>query len=140
MIPKLYALITSRRDEGCFGVLFDGDGKEFAVFLMRTFDDDKAPNGQRVVVGPGEFVCKKSKYHKGGYETFEIIVEGHTKVLFHKLNWESQSEGCMGVGESFEVIDGKYGIAQSGKGFEEFWEKYKQFDQFILEVKEFIVK
>lgn len=131
MKPILYAIITSRRDEGCFGVLLDGDKKEFAVFLMRTFDDN------RIVVGPNDYTCNADFYHKGGYETFEIILEGHDRVLFHKLNWESQSEGCMGIGESFEIISGKYAIAQSGKGFEEFMKKYKGFKSFTLKIREF---
>src|SRR6266850_4577014 len=115
-LPKLYGLITSRRKEGCFGVLFNQKKEEFAVFLTRTF----GPENQ-ILVDVGEHHCIKSFYYKGGYPTFEIIVPGHTKILFHELNWAFQSEGCVGIAESFDVIAGKVGIGGSLHGFSEFW-------------------
>lgn len=132
MPPKLYGLITSRRDEGAFGVLFDALGKEFAVFLMRTFGVENS-----IVVGPGTYKCPKDFYQHGGYPTFGIPVPGHSRILFHKLNFEEESQGCIGIGESFEIIDGKYGIAQSGKGFTEFWDKYKSWAEIEFILKEF---
>lgn len=112
------------------------DRVPFAVTLERTFDDGKG--GQRVVIPMGASVCRRDFYHKGGYETFQIIVPGHDRVLFHKLNVETQSEACIGVGESFEVFNSGSltgpGIANSGAGFAEFMRRtagLKEFNLFI---------
>lgn len=132
-IPKLYGLITSRRKEGCFGVLFNQRKEEFAVFLTRTFGLEN-----KVLVDVGEHRCFRSFYHKGIYPTFEIFVPDHTKILFHKLNWAFQSEGCIGIAESFDAINGKAGIGGSEHGFNEFWNSYKAFSEFTFVVEEFI--
>lgn len=133
-IPKVYILRTVRPD-GAFGMMFDWEGKPFAVTLERTFDDG------RPVIPEGIHDCHKDKYVKGGYDTFEIEIPGHDRILFHKLNTEEQSLGCIGIGEKFEdfvLKDGKLvpGIAESGVGFLQFWEKYKQFDRIQLDIKE----
>src|SRR3990167_9383962 len=82
------------REDGCFSVLL-WDGRPFAVSVERTFEN------MRVVIPAGITKAKRSFYHKGGYPTFEIEVEGHTRVLFHKGNIEDHSEACVIVGESF---------------------------------------
>lgn len=129
---KIYLLITSRRKKGAFGVIFDFAGKEFAVCLMRTFDPDNS-----TVLNKGTYECTKTTFHEGGYETFEIHVEGHTRVLFHKGNWETDSLGCVLLGEAFEELNGKDAIAQSGAAFAEFWSKYREFEKITLSVDEF---
>lgn len=101
------------RADGCFSVL-KWQGMPFAVSLERTFDDDKP------VIGNGQWLCKRDFYHKGNYETFEILVPGHDRVLFHKGNKEEDSLACVLVGESFIVLpNGRAGIGQSGDGFSE---------------------
>lgn len=114
-------------DEGCFSAML-WNGVPFAVGLERTFE------GSRVVIPGRRTTCTRSKYHKGGYETFEIAVAGHNRVLFHKGNVEENSEACVLVGESFEPFNGKPGIAQSGKGFEEFMKLTAGLQSFELEV------
>lgn len=131
-LPKLYGLITSRRKDGCFGVLFNQEKVEFAVFVTRTFGPEN-----RVLVDVGEHLCKKSYYYKGAYPTFEIQIPGHTKILFHRLNWAFQSEGCVGIGESFDTVDGKTGISGSLHGFTEFITSYQNLPEFTFVVKEF---
>jgi hypothetical protein len=113
-------MITVRRvallDEGCFGVLMYL-GVPFAVTLERTF-------GQDTIIPAGTYNCVARRYNRGGYQTFEITgVAGHSLLLFHKANWETDLQGCVGIGESFAVLDGKLAIAQSGEGFNEFMRK-----------------
>lgn len=100
------------REDGCFSVLL-WDGRPFAVSVERTFENN------RVVVGNGVFQCRRDFYHKGGYETFEIYVVGHHRVLFHKGNLEDHSEACIIVGESFGIQQGKTAVLDSGGGFAE---------------------
>jgi len=88
------------RPDGAFSVVkwFDNinqDGRPFAVSVERTFEDGKP------VIGNGEFDCVRDFYHKGGYETFQIIVPGHDRVLFHKGAIEDHSLACVILGESF---------------------------------------
>lgn len=112
------------------------DPRPFAVALERTFADLRGtpPAPERPVLGNGRFPCKKTKYHRGGYVTFEILVPGHSRILFHRLNWEDQSEGCVGIGESFAVLDGRTAIGDSKGGFDEFWSLVKDLDEFDLVV------
>lgn len=113
------------RSDGCFGVLL-WDARPFAVTLERTFED------MRTVLHALTYTCKRDFYHKGGYETFEIIVPGHDRVLFHKLNVELQSEACVGVAESFGQLGGVTAILDSKHGFEEFMSLTAGLDGFDL--------
>jgi hypothetical protein len=86
--------------DGCFSTLL-WDGRPFGVSVERTFATGEAAHGKAVVVPPGLVLCRRDRYHKGGYETFEMVIAGHTRVLFHKGNLEDQSEACVITGESF---------------------------------------
>jgi hypothetical protein len=102
-------------EHGMFGVLVDRE-IPFAVTLE--------PDGTQVKYIPsGVYDCHSTMYHKGGYPTFEIIVPGRERILFHKGNTEADTRGCVLVGESFGVLNGKPGILQSGEGFSEFMSK-----------------
>ena len=104
---------VAQRPDGCFGVLLC-EGRPFAVTCERTFEN------LRTVIGNGKFRCTRSRYHRGGYETFEIHVAGHSRVLFHRGNKETDSAACVLVAESFAVMEGDTAIADSRRGFDEF--------------------
>lgn len=114
--------------DGAFGVLLY-QGVPFAVTLERTYDPD---NSIKIKDGPHN--CHRSRYNKGGYDTFEIEVPGHSRILFHKGNIELHSEGCVLVAESFAVLGGKPGVALSSEGFTEFMKKMSDYDDFVMEV------
>ena len=104
MIPRLQLMTASKREDGCFSVmkwktLEEEDGRPFAVAVERTFEN------LRTVIGNGLVLCTRDFYHKGGYETFEIQVEGHDRVLFHRGAIEDHSLACVVVGESFGGLD-----------------------------------
>jgi len=100
-------------EDGCFSTLL-WDGMPFAVSAEHTFEDG------RPVLGAGEYWCTRDYYNKGGYETFEIQVKGHDRVLFHIGNTEMDSRGCVLVGKSFGVLRGKGAVLDSKGGFAEF--------------------
>jgi hypothetical protein len=116
---------------GAFGVLL-AEGVPFAVTLERSFaregkDDAKIP--------VGTWPCKRTVYLRGGYQTFEVFVPGHTRLLFHRGNVETDSEGCILVGESFhEFGRGRPGIGQSAAGFAEFMARMGDEEKFNLVV------
>lgn len=131
MNPKLYLHYISKHATGMYGALMDGDGLPFAVSLQ---PNDKWLN-------PGEYTCTPRMYHKGNYMTFEIKVEGHSDVLFHKGNHQEDSKLCVLIAENFELVDGVPGIADSKHGFNEFWTKYGNFSEFklIVSAKEGVI-
>lgn len=113
------------RSDGCFSVLL-WDARPFAVTVERTFDD------MSTILHGLTYKCRRDFYHHGNYETFEIIVPGHDRVLFHKGNKEVDSMACVCVAESFTRMDGVTAIADSAHGFEEFMNLTAGLDGFDL--------
>lgn len=115
------------RDDGCFSVML-WDGNPFAVTVERTFEN------LVTILQNGIYDCVRDFYHHGGYETFQIIVPGHDRVLFHKGNKEVDSVACVCVAESFTRMDGVTAIADAKHGFEEFMNLTRGLNVFKLEV------
>jgi uncharacterized protein DUF5675 len=114
-------------NDGAFGVLMQ-NGVPFAVTLERTYEP-----GNTVKIGNGFHECRRSRYNKGSYDTYEIEVPGHSRILFHKGNTELHSDGCVLVAESFAVLGDKPGVALSAEGFNEFMKRVQE-ESFTLEV------
>ena len=134
MDPALWLNRSTIVDDGCFSILKDLQyGKEvpFANAVERTYPIN---GGQYVKLNSGIYLCKKTMFNKGGYETFEIIFPGHTEVKFHKGNIEDHSDGCVVVGESFGTLYGKIAVISSGDAFKEFMMRFGHFNQFLLKV------
>lgn len=129
-MPNVAPLVVVKRVakllEGCFGVMLHS-GAPFAVTLEHSYEDNEPK------IAAGVYLCKASRYFKGGYDTFEIIVPGHTRILYHKANLERDLDGCVGIGESFSLLEGSLSIAQSGDGFAEFMRRVGHLDSFYVE-------
>lgn len=128
MIPTFELRRVAVREDGCFSA-FLCHGRPFAVTNERTFENLRVVVGMDVVRK-----CRRTTYHRGGYETFEIEVPGHSRVLFHRGNKEGDSEGCVLVAESFSTIDGQTIIGDSKNGFAEFMELARSLKEFDLYV------
>lgn len=115
------------RDDGCFSVLL-WEGRPFAVSVERTFDDGQP------VIRAGIWDCRRDFYHKGGYETFQIIIPEHDRVLFHRGNSEDDSLACVCVAEKFGTLNGKTAVLESNEGFTKFMELTKGINVFLVEV------
>ena len=115
-------------NHGAFGVLLQ-NGVPFAVTLERTYDP-----GNTVKIGNGFHECYRSRYNRGNYDTFEITVPGHERILFHKGNVELHSEGCILVAKAFDDFGDKPGISMSAEGFSRFMKRAADVDSFTLEV------
>lgn len=125
-----FKLITiAVRDDGCYSVMLQ-DGQPFAVTNERTFEDGKP------VLKAGRYKCKKTIFHRGGYPTYEIIVEGHTRVLFHIGNKETDSVACVLVAENFAVARGVTMVGSSADGFKEFMSRAGGVEEFELEIED----
>lgn len=119
---------VARIEDGCFGVLL-WEEKPFAVTVERTFSIDRY-----TVIRNSIYRCRRDFYHHGNYETFQIEVPGHERVLFHKGNKEIDSMACVCVGESFTRMDGVTAIGDSQHGFDEFMRLTEGLDEFSLTV------
>ena len=107
---------------GVYGVILDGD-LPFAL----TCENNK------LYIPEGEYLCNKSYYNKGGYSTYEIVVPNRTRILFHTGNIDSDSLGCILIGEEFAPLLGRdAGIKNSKYGFSEFMARIGGAESFKL--------
>ena len=89
------------------------------------------------LIPEGLHPCVKDYYHRGDYPTFEIIVEGRDRLLFHAANYASELEGCIAPGKDRgETEDGRLAVWSSKKAFNEFWEIVKDEESFLLLIKD----
>lgn len=115
------------RDDGAFSVLL-WDGQPFAVSVERTFEDG------RPIIRSGLYLCKRDRFHRGGYDTYQIDVPGHDRVLFHRGNTEADSMGCVIVAESFGILRGRAAVLESRSGFDELMGLARRYNEFFMEV------
>lgn len=126
--PRLELRTLSIRDEGCFSEMW-WDGTKFAVSVERTFDDERP-----AINADGEYLCVATRFIRGGYDTFEVMVAGHSRILFHKGNTELDSIGCVVVGDRFGRIGDKTAVLDSKKAFERFVTLTAGLKQFTMKV------
>lgn len=97
-------LVLTRKDrqaEGIFGELRDAEGTLIAETIEHAYDDGTGTYAPKIP--NGDYVCVRGQHqlHSGPIETFEVMgVPGHTGVLLHPGNTESDSEGCILLGEA----------------------------------------
>jgi len=125
---KLRLETKSVEPDGAFSDLLHEDGSLICYCIEKTFDDGLPK------IPAGEHRCTKTFFNRGGYHTFEIHVEGHTRLLFHSANVESQLDGCIAVGLQMGVLDGHKAVLQSKAAFQIFWMMVHDLEEFVLEV------
>lgn len=110
---------TQSLDSGIFSILEDENNVILAHTLEHNF------NGIPKVYN-GTFICKRGTHklsHGSPFETFEITgVKGHSGILFHKGNFNKDSDGCVLLGD---------GLAQSKDG-QMVTNSKATFDRFLL--------
>ena len=122
---------VSHITDGMFGVLIDNEDKPFAVTLENS----------ELYIDSGLYVCKKTTYHKHNYPTYEVTgVPGRTRILIHLGNLNSDSRGCICIGENFTFINGKTAIGMSRSGFKEFMSKLSGINEFTIIITDFTYK
>jgi hypothetical protein len=124
--PDLELVRVSVRDDGAYGVLLarhplGQPGVPIAVSLERTYPLPDAPHSSQLLKIPaGRHRCVRSYFFGGRYESFEILVFGHDRLLFHVANVEGELDGCVAVGRRFGVLSGKNAVLESREGFQDF--------------------
>lgn len=132
----LFEMLRRVNNVGAFGMLIYDGRAPVCGSLERTFLINSI---WRPKIADGLWHCQRSKYHKGGYTTYEIFIPGHTRILFHKGNWPKDSDGCVLLGETYHDFDPAKGIqdpglGRSGEGFDEFMQLADGVDSFFLRV------
>ena len=131
--------------------LYRAHGTKDGVFGVMgpwtTVEEEDLENRRNVSCIPaGAYVCQRSWYHKGNYETFEITgVPGRERILFHVLNTEEGTEGCVGVASRLGVLkvedeDGagrihKLAGLSSKLAFDAFMRRWDGIDEFLLVIE-----
>ena len=117
--------------DGAFGTLAPVSGPPFILTLEHTYTD------LAVKIPVGEYLCQRSRFVRGGYETFEVTgVVGHDRLLFHKGNTEDDSEGCILLGMQFGTLNGSPAVLSSAAAFALFMAQQSSVDSFTLEVRQ----
>jgi len=131
--PDFILLRVAVRPEGAFGVLLQ-DGLPVCLTLERTYE---SPEGLQLTKIPtGRWPCRKTVYYAGGYETFEILVPGHERLLFHRGNLELESDGCVLLGRELGTLHGQPAVLRSLDAYLDFMRRTWNRDAFSLEVRQ----
>lgn len=100
-------------DQGAIGVLLI-DGLVHCFTLEPDSGDKKKSQ-----IPLGSFHVRR--FHGAKWkDTFEIVVPGHTAVLFHSGNTEEHTQMCVLLGEKEGWLKGDRAVLESGKAFEAF--------------------
>lgn len=130
--------LVAAREDGIFYVLFV-DGVKLCDAMTHSYTD---PDGSLVSKTPnGQYECKRGlhKLHNGlPFETFEVMgVPGHSGILFHKGNFNRDSEGCFLLGtQTTGITNGvrAWGVMNSAAAFEKFMRELEGRDTVSLRI------
>ena len=72
-----------------------------------TVEEEDQGNQRNISAIPaGTYICRRTWYNTGGYETFEVCdVPQRTRILFHIINTEEDTEGCIGITSRLGVLE-----------------------------------
>jgi hypothetical protein len=136
--------LTLKRDQyrkdGIYGRLLNDKDEQVAVTLEHAYDpNDEGSFAPKVP--QGTYTCQRGQHQLAGmsapFTTFEITgVPGHTGILFHRGNYNSDSEGCVLLGRDIATsnLDGTQMLTLSAITFTSFMCMLNGVDQFTLTV------
>ena len=113
-------------EKGCPGILLIED----ELFCLTLEPDANDP--ERTQIPEGYYVCKRFWGTKFG-ETFEVLVRGHSAVLFHWGNREEDTEMCVLLG----MMKGYNSVGYSRIAHTAFMKRMKGIDEFVLRISRY---
>lgn len=72
------------------------------------------------LIPAGTYPLRKGYYDRGGYPTFEVIVEGHDELLVHAANLASELRGCIAPGMELGWLGKRLAVLASRTAHREF--------------------
>jgi len=114
---------------GALGVMLISE-----MIFCFTLEPDKDEQG-KLYIPQGIFNCIRFHGQKW-LNTFEIIVPGHTAVLFHAGNTEADTQGCILLGATTGKLKGKRAVLNSGNTFQDFLTKTANIREFPLFIED----
>lgn len=121
--------------DGIFGNLYDESNKLLWATLEHAYDSGLGDGSYAPKVPPGTYLCVRGQHQLAHmtqpFITFEVTnVPGHTNILIHVGNQDSDSSGCILLG-TMRVNDS---IIHSADAFNAFMKLQDGIDQFTLTV------
>lgn len=96
--------------DGTFGALTDADGNKICVTCELPWLDNE-PRKSCIPLGVYPCIPHNSMAHP---DTWEVTnVPGRSEILLHNGNIDTQSAGCILVGDSFGTLNGKPAVLNS---------------------------
>ena len=124
--PFLEILILEPSQKGNVGALLI-DGRVFCWTMARDYTD----KGYAIPTGLFPYEAYNSPTYG---PTFQIIVEGHDFLLFHILNTENQSTGCIGLGDTPGYLEEDRAVLESGIAFKRFMKVMKDVKKGMIRI------
>jgi hypothetical protein len=129
------------REDGIFGQLFHLDTPINYYTLERAYADETGKNFiPKVAVGT--YKCVRHAPNRLPYETFmlqnvpDFQGEPVTGILIHILNFNKESEGCIGIGERIgSQANGEEMLINSKIAFEKFMDLQHNVNEFWLTIR-----
>ena len=103
------------------------------LYTMERPDLGNEPFVSRIPAG--KYICVRTWYHKGGYDTYEIIsVPDRTRILFHWGNRMIDVNGCVCMGMKFGTYKGQLAVLNSRVAFKRFMKERNGIFSFPLTI------
>jgi hypothetical protein len=119
-----------RLEQGVDGAL--GAMLLYGHYFCSTLEPDNN-DSKRYQIPAGIYECKR--FHGAKWkDTFEIIVPGHTAVLFHSGNKEEDTLMCVLLGQYPAKLNNQRAVLNSGATFKKFMDVLGELDNFSLEI------
>lgn len=123
---ELDLIRVEETSEGALGLLkYNG-----RVLCLTLEPDSRDP--RRFQIPPGSYECRR--FHGRKFkDTFEILVEGHTALLFHWGNTEQDTTGCVLLG----LMLGEHPrqVSHSKMAFDRFMVLVRRVENFQLNIR-----
>jgi hypothetical protein len=128
--PVLRVIRAESTPSGSVGILVIGN-------LIHCWTLQPDPTDTHFYIPAGEYPYKRWHSFKHP-NTFEIVVPGHTALLFHPGNSEIDTEGCILLGHRLALFEGRRVIkgGTSKQAFDEFIEKMKDAKSGIIKFED----
>ena len=128
----MHDVIIVRLEETSQGAL--GVMVLFGVIFCFTLEPD-SNDPEKFIVQAGEYRCRR--FHGVKWRnTFEIIVPGHTAILFHAGNVEADTDACVLLGSTTGKLKGDRAVLNSGATFKAFLNLTQQHAEFELLIED----